>query len=100
MLLRRKTVVLLADEFNQLAVGHDVLQVPDGPRLRVHLRIVDRDIDFHPAVVQPPKTFGERRVIGERRTDDVEPAVVAQVVRLDDQRVTVPLPRMRVCSLT
>jgi hypothetical protein len=64
--------------------------VPHGPRLRVGLGIGDGDVDFHPAEVHATKAFGQPGLIGQRRADDVEPPIVAQVVGFDDKRIAFP----------
>jgi hypothetical protein len=39
-------LILVADELDRLLVDDDALVDADGERLRVRLRIVDRDVDF------------------------------------------------------
>ena len=65
---------------------------PHGERLRVGLRIVDRDVDLQRAEVQPPEPLGDFAASVSGLPPDVEPAVVAEAGRLDDERVAFPLP--------
>src|SRR5439155_15508383 len=89
--LRAKPLILLADELDQLRVGHDVLDVSDGPRLCVGLRVVDGNVDLHPSVTHAPEALGELRRVGQWSSNDVEPPLVAQPARLHDQGVALPL---------
>ena len=71
-------LVLLADELDDLLVRHEDLVVPDRPRLGVGLGIVDRDVDLHPPVADAAEPLGHLGLLGHRRADDVEPAIVAE----------------------
>src|SRR5581483_791547 len=101
-------LVLVADELDRLLVGQQPLIHPDRPRLRVRFRILEREIDLQVPVGRPAEPLGELRLAAVRAAVHVEPAVVravlraAQVVRLDDERVALPVadriavpPRLR-----
>src|ERR1700730_5511656 len=53
--LPEKLLVLQTDELDQLPIEHDPLVHPDGKRHAVSLRIVHRDVDLQPALVDPPE---------------------------------------------
>src|ERR1700730_9269974 len=90
--LPEKLLVLETDELDQLSVEHDPLVHPDGKWHRVRLRIVDGDVDFQLAVVDPPEPLGHLAgVVGRAAPDIVRPSVL-EPRRLHDQRVLVPLP--------
>src|SRR5215471_3600848 len=92
-----KLLVLVADELDELGVRHDLLVDADREWLRVRLRIVDRDVDFEPPERGPAEALCELGLLAVRTAADVEPAVArtvfgaAQVVRLDDERVALPM---------
>ena len=88
--LRTEPLVLLADELDDLLIGHEHLVVPDRPRLGVGLGIVHGDVDLHPPVAHAAEPLGHLRLLGHRRAVDVEPSVIAESVALDDERVAVP----------
>src|SRR5215831_893583 len=89
--MRGRSLVFRADEFNQLAARNDLLIQADGERLGVGLGIVDSDVDSQRAVAHPLKSFGERRLIRQRRSPDVQPAAVSEACRDDDQRIALPV---------
>src|ERR1700681_4676478 len=71
--VRNELLVLEADELHQFTVEHDALVHPDGPWLRVCLRIVDRDVDLESSVIRPPEPLRQLRSVGQRIADDIEP---------------------------
>ena len=73
--VRIELLVLETDELHQFSVEHDALVHPDGPRLRVGLRIVDRDVDFESAEIRSPEAFGQLRGVGQRIAVDIEPPI-------------------------
>src|SRR5215510_4654029 len=79
--VRGRSFVFRADEFDQLAARNDLLIQADGERRRIGLGIVDGDVDSQRAVAQPLKSFGERRLIRQRRPPDVQPAAVSEACR-------------------
>src|SRR6187200_1529957 len=90
-LLSAESLVLETDEFNQFLVRHDPLVHADSPWTRIELRVVHRDVDFHPSVVHAPESFRELCHVAQWRPNDIEPATVSQPRGFDDERVTVPL---------
>src|SRR5215831_378786 len=92
-----KLLVFVADELDELGVRHDLLVDANRERLRVRLRIVNRDVDLEPAEGGPAEALREFGLLAVRTAADVEPAVArtvfgaAQVVRVDDERVAVPM---------
>src|SRR5580765_6792519 len=78
----------LVDEFS---VGLDALVEQDSERLGVHLRIVDRQRDFHRAEVLAMELFGHLRRVAHRAAPRVGPQIVAEPARLDHERVALPV---------
>src|SRR6266566_1354013 len=64
--VRRVLVVLFADAFDEIGIRYQAPGQLDGPRLRVRLRIVDRDLDVHMPDLRPGKTFGDPQRFGPR----------------------------------
>src|SRR6516225_7571243 len=88
--VRGRSFVFRTDEFDQLAAWNDLLIQADSERRGVGLGIVDGDVDPQRAVAQPLKSFGERRLIRQRRPPDVQPAAVPEACRHDDERLALP----------
>src|SRR5437667_10236769 len=91
--VRRRLFILRANELDQLRVEHDALVDLDGPRSRVGFRIVDRDLDFQIAVVHATEPLGPFRGVRQWAPVDIEPAIVPETGRLDDERVAFTFPR-------
>src|SRR6185312_8765090 len=84
-------ILIYTHELTQLRVRHEAA-VDDGiERFRIGLRIVDRDLDLEVAEVQPADALGELRRARQRAAAHVEPAVIHQPRRFDDERVAVPV---------
>src|SRR5262245_51817529 len=54
---RRRLLVLVTDEFDQIGVEHDAMVHSDRERLRVRFRIFDGNRDLEIAVVQSAEPF-------------------------------------------
>src|SRR5947207_11576452 len=80
-------IVLVADEFDQFFIRAETPVDADGPRLRVRLRMVNRDVDLDAAVGRPAEALGDFRAARERRAVDVEPAFVPKADCLYNQRI-------------
>src|SRR5262245_14886961 len=96
-------LILETHEFDQLGVDEQPLIHAHRPRFRVRLGIVDGDVDLQRAEVGPAESLGQLSSRRQRRAVDVEPYVIAEVRRLDDERVAVPAasriakpPRLRI----
>src|SRR5204862_4328801 len=50
----RRSLILVADEFDQFLIEHDLMTDPHGEGLSIGLRVVDCNIAFHVAVVGAP----------------------------------------------
>src|SRR5262245_65426071 len=99
-------LVLVADELDHLGVHLDLLIHSDGERLGIGLWIIDRNVDLEPAKTRPSIALANRCLIRQRAAAHIEPAVISEVVRLGDERVTVPMtnrisipPRRRIALL-
>src|SRR5260221_560586 len=86
----RRLLVLEADLVDQFGVDPEFLIHLDGPRARVRLAIVDRDLDFERAETRPSNPLGHLRGIRHRAPGHIEPETVAKADGLDDERVPVP----------
>src|SRR5437867_7394678 len=98
-----RRIFINADELDHFLVQQDALLHGNGPWLRVRFLIVNGDFDFEVPEVWPAKSFGYFRSISQRIADDIEPTLVDETIRLDDERISVPFsyrvsipPRFRV----
>src|SRR5215470_20218398 len=85
-----RRVLVQTDELDQLRVRTESIEHLRRERLRVCLRIVNRLFEFQHAELRPPEALGDRGRAGQRAAADIEPAVVHEAGRLDDERVAVP----------
>ena len=83
---------LEAELVDQLRVRLEVLRQVDGERPRVGLGIVDRQLDLEGAEVRAAELFRHLPGVAHRAAPRVDPQVVAEAPRLDDERVAVPVP--------
>src|SRR5919204_3927267 len=88
--VRFELLILEADEFDHFAVDYEALIHANGPRPRVRLRIVDRDVDFEGPERRTPEVLCQLRGVGQRVADDIEPPCVPEPRRVDDKRIAVP----------
>ena len=84
-----RLLVFEAVVVDELGVDDDRLIQPYRPRLRVGLRIVDRDLDVEVSEARTADALGHTRLCRNRAAGNVEP-VVTESDRLDDERVTLP----------
>src|SRR5690349_24741282 len=74
-LLLPESLILFADELDQLLIEHQLLVHAHRPRFRVRLLVVDGDVDFHLAERWAADSLGDLGGVGHRRANDVEPSV-------------------------
>src|SRR5262252_8555276 len=74
-------LVLVADELDHLLIRRDALIDAYGERLRVRLRIFDRDVHLQVAVRWTADAVRELRLLGVRAAVHIEPAVARAVFR-------------------
>src|SRR5439155_19771239 len=97
----REPLALQADLVREFGVERDLLPQRDSPMLRVSLRIVHCYPDFEVPVVGPADSLGHGGRFGNHATVPVDPDVVAEALRGDDEGVALPcgrrvaLPRRR-----
>ncbi len=84
-------LVFVAEIFEDVSVGLKLVRHLDGEGLRVHLRIVDRNLDVHVAEIAAAIAFHDPHGFAVRVAERVEPCLVVESDRVDDQRVLVPL---------
>src|SRR5215467_10453591 len=84
-------VVLIADVLEELGVRLVRELLRDGPRFRVRLRVVDRHLDVHVAEIFPNEPLRDACFVRGRLAGIVDPALVVEAGRLDDQRISVPM---------
>src|SRR4051794_24598723 len=87
----RRSLILVADEFDQFLIEHDLMTDPHGEGLRVRLRVIDRDIDFHVAEVRAPPAFDQLALFRQRATEYVEPTVFSKPNGFHNQRIFFPV---------
>src|SRR5262245_51190086 len=83
-------IFLNADELDRFLVQQDALLHGNGPWLRVRFRIVDRNFDFEAPEVRPAESLCDFRSIRQRIADDIQPTLIDETTRLDDERISVP----------
>src|SRR5687768_10773529 len=85
-------VVLLTDVLEELGIRAPVeIEVTGRPRLRVGARIVDRHLIAHRVLVDAGEALDELQVRGVRCAAGVDPELLVQTARFDDQGVALPL---------
>src|SRR5688572_32508701 len=84
-------VPFFADELNEFGIWHDTLVDPDRPWLRVRLWVIDGDVDLESAVVYPAESFSNLGSGCQWCSTNIQPFAVADVARLNDQRIPFPL---------
>src|SRR3984885_16354087 len=62
----------------------------DGPGLGISFRIIDRNFDFHVAVIHAPEPLGHLARCRERAALDLQPYVITEAGGFHDQCVSVP----------
>src|SRR5262252_3548979 len=87
----RRSLVLIANELDQLLIERKLVAHANGERLRVRFRVVDRYVDFEVTVVRSPPALGHLALRRHRAALDVEPHVVAEADSLDDERIAFPV---------
>ena len=83
-------IFINADELDQFLVQQDALLHGNGPWLRIRFRIVDGNFDFETPEVRPAESLCDFRGISPRIADDIQPTVIDETTRLDDERTSVP----------
>ena len=89
--LLRELLALQTDLVRKFGVQRDLLPQRDSPRLRVSLRVVHRHPDFEVPVVGPADSLGG--CFGDHATVLVDPEIVAEALRGDDEGVALPCGR-------
>src|SRR5580765_5851740 len=84
-------LVFEADELQQLCVDHQQLVQRHRPGAGVRLRIVNGDLDVNRTEPWPPKLLGQLCRVRDHIASKIEPQSVAQAIRLNDERVAVPM---------
>src|SRR5881397_366064 len=86
----QELLALQADLVRKFGVERDLLPQGDGPRLRVGLCVVHGHPDFEVPVVGPADPLGHRGCFRYHATVPVDPDVVAEAFRGDDEGVALP----------
>ena len=63
----------------------------DGERLRIDLRIVDRQLDLERPEIRPPNLLRHLGRVAHRAAPGVGPQIVAEAAGFDDERVAFPV---------
>ena len=88
--MRRVFFVVVAVVIEQLRIRDDSLFQRDGPRARVRLLIVDRDIHLKPAERHAPKPLDDNRRVGHGTAVPIETRPITQTPGFDDELIAFP----------
>src|SRR6266498_5858373 len=83
-------VVLRAHVLEQFRIGLQRQRQRHHPRTRVRLRIIDGDLDVHMAEVFATESLGHAEILRRRMAEVVEPHVLDEAGRADDEVVALP----------
>src|SRR5689334_13556673 len=86
-----RLLVLQTELVDQIRIELDVLRERHGERLRIVLRIVDRQLDLERAEIGPADPFGHHGLVAHRAAPRVDPEIVTKPGGGDDERVAVPV---------
>src|SRR5688572_12586152 len=86
-----RLLVLVADELDELGVGEQPLIHANRERLRVSRWIINGYVDLQGTEIRPAEALGHLRATRHRAALHVEPDVVAEANRLDDELVAFPV---------
>src|SRR5437667_1731804 len=89
-------VILLALEaklVDEIRVRFQAVGQVHGERLRVHLRIVNREFDFECAKVRAADSLRHLRGVAHRTAPRVDPQFIAEAFGLNHERVAFPVRR-------
>src|SRR5262245_47968924 len=82
--------IFRTDVFEQFRVGQKDLRLRVLQRSRVRLWIVDHDLDLHAAGIETPESLGQAHRLGMGMTESVEPRLIVETNRVDNQHVAIP----------
>src|ERR1041385_8011562 len=83
-------LLVLAHVLNEFGVRIQFEPQRGRPRLTISNRVLKRELDIHLTQVFPLKTFDKAQLIAMRVSRRIEPALIVQAPRVDDQRVALP----------
>src|SRR5262245_43028174 len=85
-----RTGVLVANVLQQLRIRQKVRRQGYSPWLRVHLWIVNSDLDFHVTEVPSTVPFDDVQSVTGGTTQLIQPHLAIETLRIDDQSVILP----------
>src|SRR5215475_1908188 len=85
-----RRIFINADELDHFLVQQDALLNGNGPWLCVRFGVVDCDFDLEATEIWPAESFGHFRSISQGIADDIQPTLVDEMTRLNDERISVP----------
>src|SRR5262249_19276416 len=85
-----RRIFLNADKLDHFLVQQDALLYGNGPWLCVRFGIVNCDFDLEAPEDWPAESFGHFRSISQGIADDIQPTLVDEMTRLNDERISVP----------
>src|SRR5262249_55491890 len=90
---RAELLVFQTDFVDELCVYDDALFQSDAPRLRVGLRVVDGHFYVEGSEIAPPYLLSNTRSGADHASAPVDPRVVEQSDRVDDEHLARPFRR-------
>lgn len=73
--MREVLLVFETDVIQQLRIEHDHLVECDRPRLRVHLWIIDRDVNLQASEIHAAEPFRYLRGFRQRLMEKLQPSI-------------------------
>src|SRR6266849_8174862 len=79
--------------FNELRIRKQLEMYSRSlPRLRISLRVIDRDVQFQGPEIRAAVAFGDMQRLRVGVTAIIKPGPLFETSGLDDKRVAIPLP--------
>jgi hypothetical protein len=86
----RLILLVLADVFDELGIGHQFKRHSYSPRLSICLGVVNRELNFHATDIEASNALDCSQRFGVWMASKIEPLPIMETRSLDDQGVALP----------
>src|SRR5438094_9435767 len=86
-------VVFITDGFHEFRVRQQTHMLHEGPWFRICVAVIDRDLDIHVAEILSAEPLDDVERFGCRLPLLIQPELSIETLRVDNERVAVPLAR-------